>query len=457
MPARGTKHKGLSKQQREVLRQSSKEGTALALGSLSPYHRRRRWIASTNRYRANATECLRIDVANGGSPRSRDLAQYIAASAPVHCADGWSLLGRALDAHARCDPDSARHFAYYAELRATMSLLAAEGIGVFNAQHFVVDSAVRCKPVPEKPPQGTHQMAWRALHHWSGLKRAADLLGKIIRPGGRSLELWFELFSAGTNLLPVGSRLLRDWGLDLRILSKDRDARNAASYRPGAFSRLQALNAMATSAFLTEVWRQCEPAPDRPFEQLDRHFLRLSLERAFRAVTGQEASSNPRAYSDRVTSMLGGLSFSQAAEYDWLQFLTRSTEAGDPPVIAEALRRSPPEDPRHHVQVIARAIHLLRVATGACALFLKSQGIDRSRLRFWWAPLGEERGLWEPGAPPDEFHDLWADAGVAVDDLRDTVSSKSVSIALASWRRDYAGQISVLGTSERIALWGLRL
>ena len=36
------------------------------------------------------------------------------------------------------DPDAARHLGYYAELRATMSILAGDGIGVFQNKHIIV-------------------------------------------------------------------------------------------------------------------------------------------------------------------------------------------------------------------------------------------------------------------------------------------------------------------------------
>jgi hypothetical protein len=70
----------------------------------------------------------------------RHLAQYIAASSILHCADGWSYLGRAINCLLKGDPHRVVHLAYYAELRAALSLLASEAIGVFSRNNFVIDA-----------------------------------------------------------------------------------------------------------------------------------------------------------------------------------------------------------------------------------------------------------------------------------------------------------------------------
>ena len=68
------------------------------------------------------------------------LAEYIACSIPLHLADGWTFLARGLDAIKAGDSDSAIHMAYYAELRAAMSLLAGDGVGVFRSRHVAIEA-----------------------------------------------------------------------------------------------------------------------------------------------------------------------------------------------------------------------------------------------------------------------------------------------------------------------------
>ena len=93
------------------------------------------WLGYRHTYNSNVVKKL-------GNKRDIDgpkLGEYIACSAPLHLADGWNYLSRAFDAACRGDRSSAYHLAYYGELRATMSLLATEGIGIFNRRHIALN------------------------------------------------------------------------------------------------------------------------------------------------------------------------------------------------------------------------------------------------------------------------------------------------------------------------------
>ena len=428
------------------------------MGRLTLHIRRNRWLGNNNTYRRNCIKVL--EKPWGGQLRPinhRHLSEYIVASAPLHCADGWSFLGRALDCHAQGDADAARHLGYYAELRGAMSLLATEGIGVFSSRHFVVESPQRCQEV--QPRKGTHTIAWLALEHWSGLKRSTDLLATVIEPGGIPLADWLDAFrGARTTWRPIGAEWLNTWGLDLRRLSDDRDARNEASYRPTRLNTRASLDVSDSSSFMRSLWAVCEPSTPSRFESLDRHLLRLSLEQAFEAVTGKRARDDPSNFKDRVAVMLHAVAPSGLPVDEWIRFLTRNARPEDSILTTEARGTVTMRDPSHHIQVIARAALLLRVATGACALLLREAGFGHSELEFWWKSLGEEHGLWEPGNEPDELLDLWADVEIALDEMHEWEVSKSgADVSYAIWRREQAYAISVLGECERIALWGLGL
>src|SRR5262245_10006015 len=113
----------LSTQQKKVLRRSSPGEVQDSLTSIRRYIRNGRWLGTNNRYRINSVPKLDADTASG-TINCLHLRQYIAASSFVHCTDGWSFLGRAIDAHSNGDSGAALHLAYYAELRAAMCFLA---------------------------------------------------------------------------------------------------------------------------------------------------------------------------------------------------------------------------------------------------------------------------------------------------------------------------------------------
>lgn len=443
----------LSTRQKTTLRKSDREAVRTVLGSLASYFRLYgRWLGNNNSYR---------QAQPGQTINQKHLSEYIAASATLHCADGWSFLGRALDCLAQGDADVTRHLAYYAELRGAVSLLAAEGVGIFNTRHAVLDSSGRCQKLPRLKQQysGTHRITWLALEHWAGLKRSADLLAEIIEPGGIPLGDWLEAFpGAKTTWHPIGAEWLKTWGLDLKRLSDDREARNEASYRPTHLNPGVFLQVSESSRFMCRLWTIHEPSTPSRFEFIDRHLLRLSLERAFEAVMGKRVEDDPSEFRNRVAAMLYAVAPSGLSVDEWERFLTRDVQPADSILTTEARGTVATRDPGHHVQVVARAALLLRVATGACALLLREAGFGRSELEFWWKNLGEERGLWEPGNEPDELLDLWADVEIALDEMHEWEVSKSgANVSYAIWQREQSYAISVLGECERIALWGLGL
>jgi hypothetical protein len=459
----------LSTQQKKTLQLSSRRTVQDVFARLRPYFRRYlnngRWIGISNRYCDNTVDKLFRDT-NGGrnNVNHKQLSQYILVSAPLHCADGWDYLGRAIDCLARGDADVARHLGYYAELRAAMSLLAAEGIGVFNNRHFVLDHSYTCRLLPKSQGRDlrTHEIAWLCLEHWANRKTSTDLLEEIISPGGIPLRNWLDDFGV-TSKRPIGSEWLISWGLDLRRLSDDREARNEASYRPTRLIPKMSLDAIACSEFLRNLWALYQPYGDSRFEALDRHLLRLTLRKAYKAITGNDVQADLHGFEMRIDKMLRDTIPSGAVpgglpEKVWSDFLTGRLRPDTPVLFIEASRTDSIDNPRHHLQVIARSALLLRVATGACARLLREIDLGSTDLEFWWQPLGEEMGLWEPNIEPEELTDLWADVELALEEIRDwEVANQGRQVSFARWWRERAQPISVLGGCERIALWGLGL
>lgn len=446
----------LSPQQRTILEESSRAKLASVFEHLRAHLKRQRWIGNNNTYRKRVVDALKRDSKSGATISHSHLNQYIAASAPLHCADGWSYLGRAIQAHVRGDADAARHLGYYSELRAAVSILASEGVGVFNRQHFVVDSDGICRRIPNE--LGTHVFTSLALEHWANQDPSADLLGVIVAPGGVSLPDWLEGFQAKPNLYPIGTSLLKAWGIDLRRLADDRADRNEASYRPTGLSVRDNLTATDCCQFLRELWWMMQPSAESRFEILDRHLLREILGHAFKSLVGKTATDDPAGFRDRVVTMVEHAQPSGMPQSEWVDFLTRLVEPKTPQIILEASGRLRIGAPKHHLQVLARATLLLRVAAGASSQLLGKSSFGSDELEFWWKPLGEARGLWPPDSEPDEIVDLWADVEQALVDLQ-AWADTGTSGQLSHWdlATHQSPAISVLSGCERIALWGLGL
>jgi hypothetical protein len=425
--------------------------------TLSTYFRTHSWVDNSNRYRSKIVETLRIDKQSASIDQA-SLAEYIAASAPLHCADAWSFLGRALTCHAQGDGDSARHFAYYAELRGAASLLAAEGIGIFSNLHYAIDTSGTCKLI--RDAGGTHKASWLVLEYWSSQPRSADLISAVVSPAGIPLADWLDAFGATSTLLPIGTDWLKSWGLDLKRLSEDRETRNEASYRPTRLTSRTSLNGSDSANFLYNLWNLHEPFPFSRFEVLDRHLLRLSFELAYKAITGKEILDEYKfthEFSKRANKAVELLSPGGLSKADWKNFLARVVEPKTPALINEADGDVGISDPSHHIQVIARATLLLRLATGACARLLNAAGVGQSELEFWWKSLGEDRGLWEPENEPNDLTELWSDIEIELENMAEWNTANAGDASIARWLEDRSRTINVLGGCERIALWGLGL
>ncbi len=441
-----------------VLNGASRQAIVNILSTFPRYFSGQAWLDTNNRYKLNCAGRLSNDAQIGGVISDSDLAEYIAASAPLHCMDGWSLIGRAISSHARGDADASRHFAYYAELRAAMSILASEGIGIFDDRHYVVDAFGTCTPLSNPRRTGgprTHRIAWMALEYWATqMPSSAVLFGNAIRPDGRPLQAWLNAFNLASTGQPFSSSLFQSWGLDLSRYADDRDARNIASYQPTALIHLPAVDATIASDFMCSLWELTrEPSAPSPFGPLDSHLLRLALEKDY---AGTSTSSSPT-FASRISKIWSVL---PVADTDsWTAFFERQRDKDDLEIIRLARQISSITDSSHHMEVISRASLLLRVASGACSMLLQDSGLSANDLEFWWGPLGEERGIWESATRPqdtEELADLWSDCQKAIDDLVEWKSINPVSsLSYYRFHKDKGLSVDALTSCELMALWGL--
>lgn len=419
---------------------------------LMRYAEQGRWLTIANRYQEDTVRRLGEDHGKG-SIRARNLCDYIAASAPLHCCDGWALLGRALGCHMRGDADVARHLAYYAELRAAMSLLATQGVGVFSKKHFIIRADGAVEKVTE---DGTHTAAWDLLETWAGLPQAGVVLGQILEPAGAQVAEWVAELPQGAAWQPIATEWLKDIGLDLELFGgQDHDARNEASYRPNHLKRSARLASVQAAAAAREMWALLEPARPLSFGQLDKYLLRRTLESAFASVRGLSArEDDPDAYRLQVAQAGGGLlSTLEAAE--WTRFLCREQDPEDPEILRMADREPRPARSDYHVSMMARALLLLRVASGANRRMLKEAGVPLESLSFWWQPYGEGLGLWDQPAPTvPELTDGWDDAKAAVEDIETALQDGTAG----SYRGVLSGlsaPLARLTGMEIVGVWSL--
>jgi hypothetical protein len=433
--------------QKAALRKASVDGIQARMPSVATHFKSSGWLPPDNSYLLKTVK--KIDLQAKSSPprfRNRPLSDYIAVSCTLHCIDGWSYLARAFNALVQGDAGAARHLGYYAELRAAMSLLASQGTGVFSSNHVLVDDSSICYPFSGP---GTHNAVWMFLEYWGERKGANTVLNSIVSPGNRPLADWVTAFGAGT-VTPklIAQEWCKLWGLDLKRLSKDRDARNESSYRPTQLSNPAGLPAQEAAAFVAEFWKIFRPWPPN-FGVLDAYLLRKILQETFVSSRGLPVTSPD--FRARVTQMLDQVQ-PTGMTVPWTEFLEDTAE----PLLQQyAGRDEDPTGPNHHIQVISRAALLLRMASGTSEKLFDTVGISEAAIDFWSSRFGVVRGIWQSGGQPADMLDLWQDVEEALDGLNAWRAENDPNVSYSNLRREQVAQLQVLCECERIALWGI--
>jgi hypothetical protein len=433
---------------------SSRETIEQSAAALAPELKLGRWLNEANRYLT--TYPAKEWVPGKGAEEDGELAAYMAATVPTHVVDGWAYLGRALHAQLRGDTDAATHLGYYAELRAALALLAAEGVGIFNRVQVAIDAEAVATPLSERdPPWGTHIAVWAILQHWGEQPDCVALLGKSIRYGDSALSEWLAAAGLESALNFVGIDLLRHWGLDLNRLARDREARHVASYQPTMLAQRDSPPAAESVAFVADVWEVLEPQSGSPFEVLDGHLVRLTLREAVSGLTedegAEEQARDPaELLAARVARACESLAIPEPRAGLIAEFIGASSD--ETTILARAAGSSDHGDREHHFEVLARSVLLLRLATGACRRMLIRAGIDADALAWWWQGLGTSRGLWSEPPETSDLLDQWVDVREAIEELEAEAGSERSRSELLD---RLSGVLSRLAGAELVPIWSL--
>ena len=409
-----------------------------------------RWIDETNHYRKLATKTYEADEASG-SVHHTALIEYISASAPTHLIDGWSYLGRTTDAILRGDLNAAIHFAYYAELRAAMSLLACEGIGVFNKKHPIIDkSGTSTSPIKKTEswnkvekkyktqPASTHGTVWPLLNHWGSLKRAENLIEGLIAPDGYTLRQWLDALSIPSSMRAISKKWLTTWGTDLTRLTDDHDSRNMSSYRPSELRLAPAPSAPSAIEFVADLWKLFEPTTGGRFPQLEKELLKRIVRASGKPITANALENN--------------LGMPPAAAANWQNYLTNPDE---PKPLTLSDKNSDVDQTDCSFQVASRAALLLFLATGSTRKHLIDAGYSSDNLEFFWRRLCEVRFDGPADILPDEPIDLWGDIEATISEAEAWSAAASPNASLGEWRKEQPVIMNQIVSLELAAVWGL--
>ncbi|MEZ4830288.1 MAG: hypothetical protein R3C61_28985 [Bacteroidia bacterium] len=429
------------------------------------YLPKQKLIAKSNQLNSDAPSVIKRHLDN--TPfrlKTNDVFTYIAASSISHVLDGWEYLSNAINALINGNDGISIHMAYYAELRAVMSLLAAEGIGVFSDVHiglqnrstFDTFSKYRRKERKNGSAKvfenkiGTHVFAWKAWEKWclSILKPSYNLLQMFRVNGHPFTELLVGFHPQATQIAssPIAKNWLKEWAFDVRKYENDREMRNFVSYRPQNISEFTpSIDFKKTINCIFTLFKVLSPTSLSPFDYLDKLLFKELIDKLYENPVIYQ--SNRGSKEDLINDAFENLGMS-------LDNVTKRILLSQTPLEQTHLVFS--ESKKHisePLPVISRAILLLRVSTGFVSNLLKDAGIDKAELNFIWEKYAFNNGFWNTNVPISDFHKLWDDVELEYSTIEASLDSLENSPFSIKNRSDV--NLGKLTQFNRSALWGL--
>lgn len=427
-----------------------------ALSRASANFRLNKFLDVSNSYQVGVAASVKSLMAGAGVGVSHpDLAESVAVSSILHLYDGWSYLAEALKASFRTDDSIARHLAYYAELRASLSVLACHGVGIFGHQHIVVGSGEK---IHKFSKNGTHVAAWEALEEWSKTGESGSMIGSEIQAFGKPLNDWIVAFQGTSTPSLIGVEWVEKWGIDLCSFSADRQTRNEVSYGVD-FNHLKACHTPKTiEPWLREIWLSSEPGGSS-FALLDKYLIRSTLESIYESKFKDPSHTLEESRECLREKMMNACITIGLTSSDIVDFFIRDVCEEDLIVMQLAKSRSAVQDPLQYQEVLSRAFLLLRLSSASVKALLRKARLNVDDLAFWWTKTCQASGLWDYTAPLgsiDEVKDLWADTSVSLEEFSECLETSLT--AGDSWHffnLNIPRELESLSRVEKIALWGI--
>jgi hypothetical protein len=335
---------------------ASGQSVATAFGRLGPIN--------------NATDLLYNAAAN-------DIPAFVAAEQLIHLLDGWKYVSAAFNAYLTNSRSAGTHFAYYAELRAALSLFAGSGIRVNQFDSYYLDSGgTKYQIVGDTK---THSITWKIWQEWIKRLDAIELLTKHVR---LITGVTLGDFADAGNVL---SFALQNWGYDLFSLARDHKARNTASYEPAISMPLRGMED-PDAALIKRIWTLLLPTEHGV--GFDTSFINFLVSKTSLAKHQVDQSKTS---SEHMSAMIKAASTQTGVEESVIRSLLVDSQP-DIGLFEKAAERS-----EHVENVLCRALFLLRMATLSVAKSMAIGAPDpvANWLKNWLATGGlyEERDV----------------------------------------------------------------
>jgi hypothetical protein len=409
-----------------------------------------RWINARNYYLKDTRGRVNA-ISNINQIKKKPMAEYIASSAILHCYDGWNYISRASESLLNGDISSAIHLIYYSELRSVMSLMAYEGIGIFDHRHIWFDANEDPHFTPGRIT--THQAADGCIKEWSKLTNKKEVVFNFIKIKNRKLNDWIDatqFTSKSKYSSMIAQEWLEKWSIDLR-LTDDQILRNEMSYRP--HFEIKEIKIRDAALNLVAIWKGLEPSGANRFSNLDNHLYRIAIEKVYSKWKGKKATGPD--FNKFVNKMFDNIGEPKTQLlYD---FLLRLTEPDDHFIITEAKKDL--YDNRLNLTnpfpMFCRAILMLRMATGASSQLINTSSLAQQNIKYWWEGICRGIGIFNATETAADASELFMDVSDSINSIES--SATAVLGTLKDAIPSISSDLSTIKQFQRVCFWGMGL
>lgn len=405
------------------------------------------FLPATNPLRDNSIATIKDHFKNRTILNPDNLKVYLATSVVAHCFDGWLYLSQAIDSLLKGDKAAAIHLAYYAELRGTMSFLARQGILVNNTQHLSIStqSVNNCTN-----HAGTHVATWKFLENWINSTNVDHTpLLNYFTVKGKSFDHWIGAIPA-----PVSSQVasnitlqwLKDWSFDVQNYEGDKRFRNTVSYQPQRLVDNLPIDFKAKFSGITNLWKFIEPSSTDKFSLLDKYLFSLLFNNIHQNSLPPSANITlQQLISQTFTADGSGDDHAIKSIVDQGMTNQLFTTAKTPTIISSTGELMP-------LNIISRALLLLRISSGCTSELMTSAGISKSQIDFYLNNLGNNNGFWK-GVTPNNFDLLWDDVTDSISFI-DELLQEPDDINLKDLYDEWPKELHYFKQISRASFWG---
>lgn len=376
-----------------------------------------------------------------------DVKAYLAASVVTHCFDGWLYLAHAIDSLLKGDKGIAIHLAYYAELRGALGFLAKQGILVNDRKNLGINASGVLKSTGS---DGTHVSTWKYLESWIN-SAAVDhkQLLNYFKVRDRTLKDWVDVipYQITANIASQYTlEWIKDWSFDIQNYEKDKKFRNTVTYQPQRLLDNSQIDFKLKFAGVANIWKFIEPNGSDKFALLDKYL--------FSNLFSKIHSKNIPAASGLVLDDLINNTFVAAGMTTDLTVKT-IIDSGVSNSLLIAARSNAIQEPSGELMplnIISRALLMLRIASGCTYELMSSTGITKNSIDFYLNNLGNNNGHWK-GPTPGTFEVLWEEISDSIG-IIDELVNEPEDFVLNDLYRDYSVELHHFKQISRACFWG---